>query len=523
MTRSISTIATLSLFLFACNETSIVPTDKGANAPGPDILVTPPSLTFGTLSMRDSEAQTFEVQNIGDATLHVDNIVIKSGLSFSVTTAEVAFDLEPGEARDIEITFTPMGANENYGEVAVFSDDYDTPEANVALLGMGAVPELQITPASYVFSDLVVPCGESVELTLENVGTEDLEITDYEYASSGLLSLDDSNFPPLPLVLPVGGTANVTVNFDPTTAGGDSGLFSVTSNDPRGVVTADQSGEGAYIEERTETFTEPGVPPVDVMILIDQSGSMESDNVDDVRNGFPDFVTELQNVSDWQLMLITDYTGADAACGTGGVMDNRTNNVANLLVNNAFPGSQGGFANYDTEALLRLADTALSKTGPGGCNEGFLRPGALLHIIVMSDEREQSGQPGSHWVSQYENYVSSPDFVKVSGILDLNSNCGDGSGPGGYIDAVNITGGASLNICNANWGAQLSDIASDVIAGIRTYNLSDPADPGSVEVTVNGNRTNDFSVTGNDVTINSPPVGEGDVVEITYGVLAECN
>lgn len=521
MMRSMVTVA-LAVSLVACNENIFVPTDKGDDGPGPDILVTPPSLTYGTLSMGDEEVQTFQVQNIGESTLHVDNVVIKSGLSFAITSRETAFDLEPGETRDVEVTFTPMGANENYGQVAVMSDDSDTPEANVDLLGTGAVPELRITPDSYVFDDAVVPCGESVELTLENVGTEDLVITDYDYTSSGLLALDDSRFPALPLTLPVGQTATVTVTFDPTTVGADTGTFSVTSNDPRGVVTAEQNGEGSYIDERSETFTEPGVPPVDVMILIDQSCSMASDNTDDVRNGFPDFVTELQNVSDWQLALVTDYFGADAGCATGGVMDATTPNVSNLLVNNAFPGTQG-VGNYDTEALLRLADTALQKTGPGGCNEGLLRPGALLHIIVLSDEREQSGQSGNYWVGQFVNYVSAPEFLKVSGVLDLNYNCGDGTGPAGYIDAVNTTGGASLNICNANWGQNFSDIASEVVAGIRAYNLSDTPDPSSVVVTVNGNRTNDISVTGSNVTINSPPVGEGDVVEITYGVLAECN
>jgi hypothetical protein len=517
-----STMVLASVALVGCSEFSVVPKDEGAQGPGPDILVTPPQLVYGTLSIGDEEQQVFSVQNIGEATLHVENVVIKSGLGFSVTAAETVFDLEPGDSRDVEVTFTPMGAHENYGEVAVFSDDSDQPEANVGLLGYGAVPELKITPESYVFGDAFVPCGSSVELTLENVGTEDLVIEDYDYISGGLLTLDDSNFPPLPLILPIGATANVTVDFTPATAGSDTGRFDVVSNDPRGTVSADQNGEGTYVDERTETFTEPSLPGVDVMILIDQSCSMEEDNVDDVQNGFPDFVTELQAVSDWQLMLITDYAGADAGCGTGGVMDSSTNNISNLLVNNAFPGSQG-IGNYDTEALLRLADTALSKTGPGGCNEGFLRPGALLHVVVLSDEREQSGRTGGYWVGQLGTYVSAPDFLKVSGVLDLNTNCGDGSGPDGYLEAVNLTGGASLNICNANWGAQFSDIASEIVAGIRSYNLSDTPDPASVTVTVNGNRTNDFDVNGSSITINDPPVGEGDEVEIEYGVLDECN
>jgi hypothetical protein len=528
MTRSLIVAATLSLPLLACSETSIDATKVGVEPPGPDILVTPPELTFGTLALGEVETQSFTVENVGEATLQVRNVTIRSGLAFTVDTPEaqggrlVAFDLEPGERREIPIAFTPMGADENVGEASVFSDDPDTVEARVGLVGFGTPPELRITPESHVFDGLQVPCDGEVELLLENVGAEDLEITDYAYEAGAMLSLDDSDLPPLPFVLPPGGSARVQVLFDATGPASDAGLFSVISNDPRGVVTADQSGESTYVAERTEAFTEPGVPPVDVMILIDQSCSMATDNSADVVSGFPDFVAQLQNVSDWQLALVTDYNDPDAGCATGGILTEQTANVSDYLVANAFPGTQPGLT-YDTEALLRLADTALSKARPGGCNFGFLRPGALLHIILMSDETDQSGQSGAAWVNQYQPYVASPSLVRVSGVLDLFSACGDGTGPGAYLDAVNLTGGSALDICVPGWGQQLSDIAEDAVAGIRTYNLSDLPDPASVEVTVNGNPTVGFTVFGDDVTIQSPPVAQGDLVEISYAVLAECD
>ena len=43
-----------------------------------------------------------------------------------------------------------------------------------------------------------------------------------------------------------------------------------------------------------------------------------------------------------------------------------------------------------TEALLTVAANALSKTTTTGCNAGFLRTEALLHVILVSDEPEQS-------------------------------------------------------------------------------------------------------------------------------------
>ncbi|MCB9688282.1 MAG: choice-of-anchor D domain-containing protein [Alphaproteobacteria bacterium] len=513
MNRSIFALA---LVAAGCSEFNLNGGNKPDIGPAPDILVDPPSLAYGTLSVGDQEVQTFTVQNIGDATLHVSDIVIGSGIAFIVQGPETQFDLEPGQTMDVDVAFSPMGADENYGQVLVVSDDPDTPEAPVDLLGFGAVPELKITPDTYVFGDAPIPCGDEVELELKNVGSEALTITEVDYTSGGLLSLDTSNAPQLPITLQPGEFRNVTVMFEATTEGSDTGRLAVTSNDPRGVVTADQNGEGVYGEKLTETFTEPGVPPVDVIILIDQSCSMSGDNTDDVENGMPDFVAELQQTSDWHLIEVTRQTG----CANGGVLTETTPNVANTLVNNAF-NSVGNIPDNVTESLLELADTALSKTGPGQCNEGFLRPGALLHVITMSDEPEQSGHNASYWVNQLGTYASSPDFLKISGILDLNNRCGEGAGV--YSQAVDQTGGSKLNICNSNWGANFGDIASEVLAGIRTYNLSNEADPNSVVVTVNGTPTTDFTVTGGNVTINNPPVGEGDEVTITYGVLAECN
>lgn len=519
MTRSIFPVV-VALAAVGCSEYNVSDRPEPGLGPAPVIKVSPSALQYGELSEGDEEVQTFTVENIGDADLNVADIqVVDGAASFTILSATRAFLLAPGDSTSIDVAFTPMGV-ENFGRVHVLSDDPETPEAPVDLLGFGAVPELAISPEHWTFN-AVVPCGDFVELTLENVGSEVLTITDADYASGGLLTLDAGNLT-LPLSLAPGETRAVTVHFSAVEVGSDFGELSVTSNDPRGVVTADQNGEGSFVQEATEAFTEPGIPPVDVMFLIDQSCSMEEDNKDDIQNGIPGFISTLQTVADWQLVQITKHD----ACANGGIMDSSTPNASNLLINNAFTGTGGGLGGaYLTEQLLKLASNALAQTGPGQCNAGFLRPGALLHIIVASDEKEQSGTNWSNWLADYRTYVSAPDLVKVSAIADFNKNCGDGSGAGGYEDIALATGGSLLNICSANWGAQLTDIAADVLAGIRTYNLSDPAIEGTIEVTVNGVATTDFSYTpgANSVTIDNPPIDEGDEVEITYGVMAECN
>ena len=510
----------LVVFVAACSEFEISKQPEPEEILTPDIVVDPPSIDFGMVSSGGFEVRTVTILNQGDEALEVDDAIIASGIGFSVDASNLPITLAAGEETTFDVRFDPMGA-ENYGAADVSSNDPDSPIVTVDLFGAGGVPSLQITPATYNFGDdgeVFIPCGAEVDIEFKNVGTEALEITDVEYRSGGQLTFDPRGHA-LPLTLEPGEAIEVGVVFEATVAGADTGTIEVTSNDPRGVVTADQNAEGVYADEVTESFLEPGIPPVDVMFLIDNSCSMADDNRDDIRQGVPDFIAELENVSNFQLIQVTK----DSGCANGGVITPSTPNASDLVIDNAF--NAGIFEQLTTEALLKQAHNALKLTDNGECNEGFLRPGALLHIIVASDEEDQSGNNAEHWIDLYEGYVSDPALVKVSAIVDVNRQCGDNTGPGEYRDAATLTGGVVLDICSPDWGSQMTDIASEVLAGIRSYNLANPTEESTITVAVNGVATTDFSYSaaGNTVTINSPPVGQGDVVEITYFPAGECN
>ena len=516
-------IVTAAALAGGCIEQGFSDKDTPPDDVVPNILVDPPALQFDALRDGETQVLEFTVNNVGDAVLEVEDIVIGSGTAFTILGPDFEFDLDPGANQVVEVEFTPMGADENFGAAQVISNDPDGDDSSVDLLGYGLVPDLEISPATHTFGNAFVPCGASQEIELRNVGQVDLEIFELDYASGGQLELRSDL--ELPLVLGPDEAVTVWVDFLPTTSGSDTGILTVVSTDPAGDETADQNGEGAWYDETSETFSTPGAPPVDVLITIDQSGSMEQDNVDDVQNGFPAFVQELQAISDWQLMLVTNPYNA---CATGGIINGNTPNAANLLVDNAFNvqhnDNDDNFSVVgETEKLLKLSSRALDNAGAGGCNAGFLRPGALLHIITISDEPEQSTQSAASWVSEFENHVVDPSLVKVSGVLDLNGTCGLGAGK--YTDAVALTGGASLNICNANWGANFTDIASAVLDGLQSYPLADPADADTIVVTVNGVETTDITYEPNSqtVNVNSPTIGEGDEVVIDYNVLGECD
>jgi len=359
-----------------------------------------------------------------------------------------------------------------------------------------------------------------LDLTLRSIGEEAVTIDRITYDAGDALTLQPLGFE-LPLTLEPGEEAAVTVVAKAGAPGTDFGKLTVRSTDPEGPDEASQAVE-SFPTILEETFTEPGIPPVDILFLIDQSCSMESLAEGNIRSGMPAFIAELQSVADWQLIQVTQSDG----CANGGIMDASTPDPAQLLSDNAFNVFLDG---PYSEQLLKHADKALSLTDPGECNAGFLRTGASLHILVASDEPEQSFQNWTHWVDQYESYVTHPDLVTVSGILNLNDDdtCagGNGGGADGYIDAVNATGGVALDICQPGWGSQLTNIASATVAGMRVYNLSENAVDGSVEVEVNGVEPTDweFVDANNSVRIREPLIDEGDVVVIRYGVLATCD
>jgi len=510
----------------ACQEYDLKNREEPEADVYPDILVDPPSIEFDQLGEGETAIDTFTITNVGEAELTVSDVSISVGADAFSILSDTSYALLPEESVEVEVEFAPFEL-EHYGTAEVASDDPDTPVETVDLLGLGTPPDtpvLQITPESHNFGETFVPCGSSVELEMKNVGSADLEITDVEYESGGLLTFDNNGVG-LPLTLAPQDFVTVFVDFEAVTEGSDTGTLSVTSNDPRGVITADQNGEGAYSEYTTESFTEPGRAPVDIIMLVDQSGSM-GENKPTVRNGIPDFLDELQNVSDWRMMVVTKGGG----CYNDTLFDQYTKNAEDRVVDAAFAGAGGLLATH-TEALLKHGKTTLDKTVVGECNEGFLRSGALLHLIMISDEADQSPNSWSHWVSQYETFVPDPALVKVSAIVDVNStSCGNpGSGyavgPDGYIDAAQATGGEVLDICDPNWGDDLDDIAAAAVAGIRSYNLEYVTDESTIEVTVNGKPTTDFDYepAGSTVTINSPAIGEKDVVEITYAVPGNCD
>jgi hypothetical protein len=152
------------------------------------------------------------------------------------------------------------------------------------------------------------------------------------------------------------------------------------------------------IEECSATQVVPGAVTTDILFVIDDSGSMSEEQTT-LRAGLAAFIQALDAspiANDFQIGVTTtsvvDFDTADDGVSGGdlvapGIMRASDANLvsdfqAAVLVGTGGPGREQPFT---------AARRAIEKSVAGGANEGFLRPGAELAVIFLSDEDDCSG------------------------------------------------------------------------------------------------------------------------------------
>ena len=514
----IRTLVASTLLLTACSEFNISSKADGEGLPAPDIEVSPPELSFGELASGVEAIETFTITNVGEGPLTVDDVIIEVGDAFTILTDVSGIVLETGDSAPVDVAFTPLVANRNEGRALVLSDDPIDPELPVPLVGRGAVPELLIDPSSYDFGTGQIPCEDILDISLSNVGVEDLEIYGVGFEGEQMALVGE---PELPVVLAPEESTMVQVAYNPVEIGAAWGELSVDSNDPRGILMGDQRGETTYGSTNVDGFEIPENPPVDILFAVDQSCSM-ADDQRRLATAFSDFIAEIDAVTGgWQIGVVT----LDSGCFNGGILDNATPDYIGRF-SSAVSESGGLFDTMLTESLLQLSAKAAGKSDPGECNQNFLRPDALLHVIVVSDEREQSGDPPGY-VADMQAIKGDPGLLKVSAVVDIDASCGDqgaDNGSAGYSDAVAVTGGLMLDICNDAWGARVDELAVASLTGIGEYPLSGDPDVDTIQVFIDGEEVLSgwsYDPTSNSISLDADLEG-GEFIEVFYEAFADC-
>ncbi|HHS13542.1 MAG TPA: choice-of-anchor D domain-containing protein, partial [bacterium] len=143
------------------------------------IQVSPSSKDYGIIRVGSNSSQTFEVKNTGDLTLNISAIRLTGthASEFSITTGEGSFALEKGETQDVIVRFAPVSTGSKTSSLNIEINDPKNETIEVHLSGIGAEPDIDISPASHDYGDVMLGQSSSRGFTVENKGGENLHIT----------------------------------------------------------------------------------------------------------------------------------------------------------------------------------------------------------------------------------------------------------------------------------------------------------------------------------------------------------
>ncbi|MAG24306.1 hypothetical protein CMI47_01890 [Candidatus Pacearchaeota archaeon] len=530
MFRSI--VASLCLIFFVgCSDynLSLIPEETEPPVLAPEIDVTPAEHGFGAIDANGYGDQIIiSISNIGNDTLTLDGVSLVNGDSTFTLSALPVSSLEPWESTDLAVTYNPDTYETNSDIVSILSNDEDEPDTWIPVGGSGDAPVIEITPEYYDFGSVFLGCDDTLEVVIGNVGNVSLEISDVEYFAS--LPADfglgeyEAEHGPLPWTMTPGETISLDVLYMPLDIYDDSAYIEVVSSDPLNpIVTADHDGLGDYESYVTDNFEQDGMAITDILFVIDNSGSMWSNQLN-FKNNFDSFIAVFSSAGvDYQIAFITtdDENFVDGAIVTSASTDPITE-VGDIIDNIGTTGSA-------MEKGLYYSYLATQPGADAGIGSTFLRSDAKLAIIYVSDEPDGSSAyvTPSEVSSHLGTLKSSSSMVAAHAVAgDYPSGCSTNGGAqfgDGYYDVVNDLGGTFMSICASDWGTQMDTLARESMA-LMDFPLSGEPIEDTIEVLVDGSVSTDwtYSSTSNSVTFTIAPA-DGSLIDISYAVWADCS
>jgi len=515
-------IFALSIPTVACHDYtlhSFEPTNEGAEA---QLDLNTPSLDFGIVDSEVGATRSFEIKNIGKADLEIEGLILdgEDAASFILMGSNTGFVLPAGASQEIEILMYGSEKVDMFAQAIIFSNDRLNPVETVSLFGESAIPDLDILPNPLNMGEGYIGCDTSSDVILQNNGTKELIIHNIVHSNEAFSVIDQ---PTLPVALEPGAFTSITLQFSPEQEEQVAGLLTVESNDPRenGVQTAAQFGSGKIIDEHIETWENPIDPPTDIIFSVDLSCSMQEDAAQ-LASNFDQFINELSNYSNnWQIIVANH----DSGCNNSGILTPQTPNYQDKFFNAVTDINQRG--SY-TERLLTIVRNAVDKTDPTECNANFLRPEAMLHVVMLSDEPERSSGSKLNLVNQIAAKKGDINYLRMSAIAGMvpSSTCGTAWSGTGYWDAVNATSGVFLDFCS-NWSSPSNlELLAETSVLIETYPLEEPAIEDTISVFINESSISAgwyFDEELNAVVFDEDVIQEGDSVSFEYGERAVCD
>jgi hypothetical protein len=382
------------------------------------------------------------------------------------------------------------------------------------VLGYGIGVEAHLFPvlASTSFGPMAQGCSAGtrpVEFT--NDGLDPL-VVDTVFIEPLDAPFELSPAPQLPATIPPGGTFTVQVRaLTPVMATytGKVGATTTTSNTARVDLQLEVAAAGTMV---TQTFITPDTIKADILFVIDDSGSM-GDEQAELGDNFQSFLNTPLIASgdvDFHIGVTTTdtYSRNGALYGSPRIITPQTPNLAAEFAQNARVGTSGSGDEMGLEAMmLALSEPMLSTT-----NVGFLREGAALAIIVVTDEEDSSPLTVAEYIAFAQDLKGAgfEELVNISGVRDPSSATR-------YDQAIAACNGTALDITAVGWGQQLGALGDAIFALPQIVTLDAEPSAATLTATVDGAPVTSFAIDEENHLLSLDQLPQpGSIVEVSY-------
>jgi hypothetical protein len=504
-----------------------------------------------------------------------------SSAAYAVTSQPQAGDeIGPGEMVSIGVTFTApdpgpvITPHPGMVRARVTSVSGQTGEEVVTvhpssaswltlpnLLAEVGVGQLEVTPPVLDFQLVEIGCvSPPTVVTGTNVGMAHLEIFSWWLEGcSDEVTVLEAPAPDTTQTLQIGQSVDWILDYAPTDEATDTCSLFIVSSDSQTPTEIPVTGWGAYPAQLVDLFTDSEAQKVDVLFVVDDSGSMSEEQVN-LSDSFAAFIYEAASWdSDYQIAVTTTtisllslsggalygappwVTDANwekfvniVEVGTTGSGDEKGIWAAYIATSSPLVDPPEGVCELDTDCgLNRVCSLGMCQ----GVNYGFFREDAALEIVFVSDEEDHSPEEIEAYLNHFRGIkgYGHPELLHMHAIVGPAGGCSssNGSAEAGhrYMNMADATGGAVYSICELDFAKGLEGIGEIAFASKMEYTLSQTPAPTTIMVTIEGlpcpaltggifNWV--YDAEDNTVTLTEEGIciaGSGDEVLIAYDLL----
>ena len=235
-------------------------------------------------------------------------------------------------------------------------------------------------------------------------------------------------------------------------------------------------------------------PRTDVVWVVDNSCSMAQEQRT-LANNFAQFADYFVDSNiDYHMGVVS--TGFDDPTERGQFrrvegqrwITNETQDVDLVFRDMVIMGTQGPPEERGRDQVYGALE--LLASNPDAPNSGFLREDALLTVVVVSDEDDESALDTKEgFLGWLLSLKEQPERVTFSSIVGPAGGC---EGPGGKADSgeqyrwlTEQTGGSNWSICEPDWSSVLEDLGIRSAGLKREFFLSELPDVSTMSILLN--------------------------------------